>query len=169
MIKIAVAQISEIYKEDVNISIWKRKLNESLISSSEYAIRKKPKLEFSEVTRPKDVKETLESSVGTDSDLLPFFEDVSYLAFMFCELFDQKKMWLRLDGIDHPMCPRFHVDNLKCRLVSTYKGPATQWLPHNLVNRDKLGHGNNGMPDEESGLFLKETDIKELNTGDVAL
>ena len=29
--KIAVSQISEIYKEDVNISIWKRKLNESLI------------------------------------------------------------------------------------------------------------------------------------------
>ena len=55
--KSAVSQISEIYKDDVNISIWKRKLNESLISSSEYAIRKKPKLEFSEVTRPKDVKE----------------------------------------------------------------------------------------------------------------
>ena len=86
--KSAVSQISEIYKDDVNISIWKRKLNESLISSSEYAIRENPKLEFSEVTQPKDVKESLESSVGTDSDLLPSFEDVSYLAFMFCELFD---------------------------------------------------------------------------------
>ena len=70
-----------------------------------------------------------------------------------------------MDAIESPKCPRFHDDNLKCRLVSTYKGPATQWLPHSLVNRDKLGDGNNGMPDEESGLFLKDTDIKELNTG----
>ena len=108
--KIAVSQISEIYKEDVNISIWKRKLNESLILSSEYVIKKNPKLEFSEVIQPKDVKESLKSLVGTDIHMLPLFEDVSYLAFMFCELFDQKKLWLRLDGIDHPMCPRFHTD-----------------------------------------------------------
>ena len=85
--KSAVSQIAEIYKDDVNISIWKRKLNESLILSSEYVIKKNPKLEFSEVIQPKDVKESLKSSVGTDSDLLPFFEDVSYLAFIFCELF----------------------------------------------------------------------------------
>ena len=71
-------------------------------------------------------------------------------------------MWLRLDGIDHPMCPRFHTDKLKCRLVTTYVGPATQWIPHHLVNRSKLGYGNEGKPDNESGLFLSENDIEQL-------
>ena len=167
--KIAVSQISEIYKEDVNISIWKRKLNESLILSSEYVIKKNPKLEFSEVIQPKDVKELLKSLVGTDSHMLPLFDDVSYLAFMFCELFDQKKLWLRLDGIDHPMCPRFHTDKIKCRLVTTYVGPATQWLPQDSVDRSKLGYGNDGKPDDESGLFSSVDDIKQLETGHVAL
>ena len=77
-------------------------------------------------------------------------------------------MWLRLDGIDHPMCPRFHTDKLKCRLVTTYVGPATQWIPHQLVNRSKLGYGNEGKPDNESGLFNSENDIKQLDTGHVA-
>jgi len=167
--KIAVSQISEIYKEDVNISIWKRKLNESLILSSEYVIKKNPKLEFSEVIQPKDVKELLKSLVGTDSHMLPLFNDICYLAFMFCELFDQKKLWLRLDGIDHPMCPRFHTDKIKCRLVTTYVGPATQWLPQDSVDRSKLGYGNDGKPDDESGLFSSVDDIRQLETGHVAL
>ena len=48
------------------------------------------------------------------------------------------------------MCPRFHADHLKCRLVTTYYGPATQWLPNSLVNRSKLGQGNNGLDDDIS-------------------
>ena len=67
------------------------------------------------------------------------------------------------------MCPRFHTDYVKCRLVTTYVGPATQWLPHELVNRSKLGHGNQGQPDDKSGLFLENTDIEQLNVGHVAL
>ena len=88
---------------------------------------------------------------------------------MFCKLFDQKKLWLRLDGIDHPMCPRFHTDKIKCRLVTTYVGPGTQWLPHNLVDRKKLGFGNDGKPDDQSGLFQSKQDIKQLDRGHVAL
>ena len=78
-------------------------------------------------------------------------------------------MWLRLDGIDHPMCPRFHTDKIKCRLVTTYVGPATQWLPQDLVDRSKLGYGNDGKPDDKSGLFSSVDDIKQLETGHVAL
>ena len=37
------------------------------------------------------------------------------------------------------------------------------------VDRSKLGKGNNGKKDEESGLFGPITDIKQLCVGDVAL
>ena len=163
------SNISEIYRQEINISIWKRKLNDSLEKSSAYVVKKNPHLEFSEVLEPKNVENSLKSVIGKNKEMSHFFEDVSYLAFLFCELFDQKKIWLRLDGIDHPMCPRFHTDNVKCRLVTTYLGPATQWLPHHLVNRSKLGHGNEGKPDEKSGLFSSAENIQQLNSGDVAL
>ena len=67
------------------------------------------------------------------------------------------------------MCPRFHVDNVKCRLVTTYAGPGTQWLPNESVDRSKLGHGNQGLPDEKSGLILDKMDIEQLDVGHIAL
>ena len=164
-----LSKISEIYREDINISIWERRLDDPLATSSKFVVKENPKFEFSEVLQPNDVKQSLKSSIGSNHEMFSFFDDVSYLAFMFCKLFGQKKLWLRLDGIDRPMCPRFHTDQLKCRLVTTYVGPATQWIPHHLVNRSKLGYGNDGKPDEKSGLFSSNKDIEQLDTGHVAL
>ena len=38
-----------------------------------------------------------------------------------------------------------------------------------LVNRSKLGHGNQGQPDDKSGLFQKNVTIEQLEIGHVAL
>jgi hypothetical protein len=67
------------------------------------------------------------------------------------------------------MCPRFHFDRIPCRLVTTYHGKATEWLPHRVVDRSKLGNGNQGQPDDKSGLFHHKNDIHRLKEGDVAL
>ena len=67
------------------------------------------------------------------------------------------------------MCPRFHVDWVPCRLITTYLGVATEWLPHNDADRSKLGTGNMGKPDELSDLFDSSSAIKQLNCGDIAL
>ena len=67
------------------------------------------------------------------------------------------------------MCPRFHVDRVPCRLLTTYLGVATEWLPHHNADRSRLGIGNQGKPDEESGIMNSDKDIKYLNQGDVAL
>jgi hypothetical protein len=67
------------------------------------------------------------------------------------------------------MCPRFHFDRIPCRLVTTYQGAATQWLNNDVIDRDKLGAGSQGKPDEESGLLNNLSDINQLTRGDVAL
>ena len=53
--------------------------------------------------------------------------------------------------------------------MTTYQGIATEWLPHNVADRSKLGTGNMGMPDELSGLFESVSDIQQLKSGDVGL
>ena len=88
---------------------------------------------------------------------------------MFCVLFDHDRVGLRLRVLDSAMCPRFHTDKVPCRLLSTYYGVASEWLAHDLVDRSKLGKGNNGQPDAESGLFQSEEDINRLKIGDVAM
>lgn len=34
-----------------------------------------------------------------------------------------------------PMCPRFHQDQVPCRLLITLAGPATEWIPSAQVDR----------------------------------
>lgn len=67
------------------------------------------------------------------------------------------------------MCPRFHVDWIPYRLITTYRSVATEWLPHHLVDRSKLGANSNGVPDAVSGLYPLASDINQLQCGDVAL
>ena len=44
-----------------------------------------------------------------------------------------------------------------------------QWIPHDFVDRTKLGVDRHNQPDEVSGLFQSETDIENLQSGQVAL
>lgn len=163
------AVLSKIYDNDTNITILERKLDNHVTNSAENILKNNSELNFSKVVNYNNVEEILHSNFSSETDFQPLFQDISKVIMMFSNLFDVKNVWLRLDAIDGPMCPRFHVDNVKCRLVSTYFGPGTEWLPNNLVKRDKLGHGNNGESDEDSGLFLKQTDIRQLEVGDLGL
>ena len=57
-------KISEIYRNELNISIWQRKLNDLQIKSSENVLENNPNLEYSEVLKPDEVKQSLESVLG---------------------------------------------------------------------------------------------------------
>ena len=164
-----ISKISNIFNREINISIWKRNLNSNILHASEILLIKNSDLQFSELVNKNFSIDFLVDKIGADKKLIPFYEDIQYLTKLFCELFDIRDAWLRIDAIDKPMCPRFHADHLKCRLVTTYYGPGTQWLPNSLVNRNKLGHGNNGLADDISGLFSKKSDIENLDIGDIGL
>ena len=162
-------ELSKIFQEEINILIWQRIINDKLLKAGNYILGKYPELAISEVVKPEEVEKTLMQEIDSSEEVLCLSKDISEVVKLFCMLFNVNSVWLRLDAIDKPMCPRFHADYLKCRLVSTYKGPATQWIPHNLVNHSKLGSGNEGKSDKESGLFLKDEDIMQLNVGDIGL
>ena len=164
-----ISKISNIFNREINISIWKRNLNSNILHASEILLIRNSDLQFSELVNKNFSIDFLVDKIGADKKLIPFYEDIQYLTKLFCELFDIRDAWLRIDAIDKPMCPRFHADHLKCRLVTTYYGPGTQWLPNSLVNRNKLGHGNNGLADDISGLFSKKSDIENLDVGDIGL
>ena len=164
-----VSNIYKIHKSENNISIWERELDSEIIESSKKVLVNSPGLRFSEILGPKNVKKRLSEKFSSNDESNLLINDISSVVDLFCNLFSLKKVWLRLDAIEEPMCPRFHTDTVKCRLVTTYYGPGTQWLPHDSVNRSKLGDGNQGKPDKKSGLFKSKKDIRELKTGHIAL
>ena len=53
----------------------------------------------------------------------------------------QRRMTLRLEALAGVACPRLHVDQTRLRLLCTYRGPGTDWLPPAAVNRAALTQG----------------------------
>lgn len=161
--------LSEIYQEEVNIAIWQRKLSSKIMLASNNILQTYPFLEISEVINPKDVIEMLDSKIGTSKDNIYLSSDISDLVNIFCDLFKLDCVGFRLKILDHAMCPRFHVDRVPCRLITTYHGIATEWLPHCKVDRSKLGVASHGKIDEETGIFKTHKDIEQLDVGHVGL
>ena len=161
--------LGDIYQEDTNMVIWKRELDNAIQKAANVIIDTNPSLEISRVVSPDDTYAEIRNALGFSENASIISKDVSNLVGMFCTLFDLKQVGLRLAVLDRAMCPRFHVDRVPCRLLTTYLGVATEWLPHHNADRSRLGIGNQGKPDEESGIMNSNKDIKYLNQGDVAL
>jgi hypothetical protein len=68
-----------------------------------------------------------------------FIADVTWLVSAFACLLDAKRIGLRLRVLDKAMCPRFHVDHLPLRLITSYAGVGSQWLREGVMARQRLG------------------------------
>ncbi|WP_017092520.1 DUF1826 domain-containing protein [Vibrio splendidus] len=160
--------LADIYQSDINIAVWQRQFDEDLTMAISEFIASNPSFSKSISLSPDNAFDKLEFATGgTASKAL--LENMAELVDMFCCLFDLEEVGLRLAVLNKAMCPRFHFDQVPCRLVTTYHGVATQWLPNESVDRSKLGRGSNGQPDSVSGLYNDESDIQKMTSGDVAL
>ncbi len=160
--------LAKIYEEDIHIAVWQRKLSYSLRQTVKQFTEANPTYKHSVVVTPQNALSALNKSLGRASSV-ELCEDIAELVDMFCMLFELQHAGIRLNVLDKAMCPKFHVDRIPCRLATTYQGVATDWLPHERVDRSKLGHGSGGKADHESGLFDSASDIQHLQCGDVAL
>ena len=160
--------LPQIYGDKVNIAIWQRTHSLSFSRAIENFLAAHPSYALSLMTSPASVHESVSAALPSDSGGV-LADDIAELVDMFCCLFDLKRAGLRLAVLERAMCPRFHVDAVPCRLVTTYCGPTTEWLEHVSVDRAKLGTGNQGPADAESGLFRHQDDVQHLDAGDVAL
>ena len=161
--------LSDIYHDDINLCVWQRTLGKIIQEAIDLLINTQTHLQLSLRVQPHTVLESLHREIEITSNISPLLEDITALVEMFCFLFDLEEAGLRLTILQEAMCPRFHVDRVPCRLITTYRGIATQWLPQDRVDRSKLGAGNQGLPDTASGIYQNLQHIESLNTGDVAL
>lgn len=62
---------------------------------------------------------------------------------MLCDLFETitgaTTLGLRVDVTDRATCPVFHVDRVTLRLMTTYRGPGTEWLEDGVAQQARAG------------------------------
>lgn len=160
--------LADIQQDAVNIAIWQRELSAELQTAVQALLVSQPAFKTEMTVTPQNVLSGLRTSLG-DADQRVLTEDMAGLVDRFCELFQLKQVSLSLKALGQTMCPKFHTDRVVCRLLTTYQGVATEWLPHHRVDRSKLKSGSHGLADHQSGLFNNADDIQQLRCGDVAL
>ncbi|MCP8900769.1 DUF1826 domain-containing protein [Gilvimarinus xylanilyticus] len=164
------AVFTDLYNAETNLCVWQRHLPAQVAQYSKFVLEQQP--HATEIRLSSDLKSLEHELCKRLPDHVlrqAFIDDVIILADMVTCLLGAKAVGLRLCTASSATCPRFHVDKLGCRLITTYCGPATEWLDNSVIDRGKLGRGAEGKADRESGLYLNASSIRKLNTGDVAL
>lgn len=161
--------LAEIYQDSTNLCIWQRQLDSTITQYIDTLLKHVITREIRIIVSSNDVAELILEKFPTYSGSEAFADDVKNLVMMFTDLFGLEYVGIRLSILNKTMCPRFHTDNLPCRLVTTYVGSGTEWLPEYAVDRSKLGAGAKGLPDTISGIYLDSNSIQQLTAGDVAL
>jgi hypothetical protein len=161
--------LTDIYNDECNIAIWQRHLDDTFLTSLATFVKGGGKL-----TAARQLSsDSAEAYIRTLADGQPFAPQlhayIAELVDMFICLFEANTIGFRLSTLDKAMCPRFHVDRVPCRLVTTFVGPGSQWLEHDNTDRTMLGHKSGALTDDHSGLYRTEQDIQTLETGDVAI
>ncbi len=165
-----LADLSRIYQDDVNVCVIERNIDPR-IESFIGALLASPQ-EISEIHNLSIADFDFTGLIPYASNIngyLEFYRDVAMLTTLFCDLFDLDRVGLRLRTLDRPMCPKFHVDAVPCRMVSTYGGIGTEWLEDRAVDRAKLGINTQGMNDNQSGVILDPSAIHRMPAFSVGL
>ncbi|MEL7312694.1 MAG: DUF1826 domain-containing protein [Pseudomonadota bacterium] len=159
--------LGDIYRDEVNIAIWQRAVPEAVTDYLQSDLVARKEFKVAMMLSPESARGSLSEAMGTGKDNA-LVSDIVELIEMFCFLFEIERAGLRLTTLSRAMCPKFHVDHLPCRLVTTYQGVGSEWIPEARVNRSRLMTGDDGSYDTAKP-YSDERDIEQLSAGDVAI
>ncbi|MEM7574629.1 MAG: DUF1826 domain-containing protein [Bacteroidota bacterium] len=90
--------------------------------------------------------------------------DISQLIQLFKQTTKASSFRLFLASVRTDMCRKFHTDINDLRLLCTYTGPGTLWLPNEIVNYKAL---QSKTGDQE--IVLDHQQVQQAATGDIVL
>lgn len=179
------AVLARIYDADTSIAIWQRHLQQDVQVYLNELLRKSKTISLKLSGSPAQLMEEIQrvfppalrceqstsksSCKSTCISAAAFYADIHQVLEMFACLFDAKILGLRINTLEHAMCPRFHTDKVAVRLITSYYGLATEWLPSQLSNRSALGSAFASEINTIGAIAASENHIQRMAVGDVAL
>nr|WP_028693117.1 DUF1826 domain-containing protein [Pseudomonas cremoricolorata] len=154
--------LADILRDDVNLAVWQRQLPvqvedfATLVLGLEQPLGDERVVEVDEHEAP-SLPGLLKGAVdvqGYDS----FVADVEWLVAAYACLLGARRVGLRVRVLESAMCPRFHVDHVPLRLLTTYAGAGSEWLAEGCIERSDLPRA-----------MVSVDNIRRLCTGDVAI
>ena len=160
------ADLANIYDDAVNLCLIERPRPARIEQFVYDALQNAANIEISQPVDPEQFDfSRLWPQASHIDGYQDWVDDVALLSAAFWELLGCRQTGLRLRTLKTPMCPRFHVDRVPARLICSYGGIGTEWLPEYALNRSKLGMSSAGLADAASGLIVNEG-LRKKKVGD---
>lgn len=158
--------LGEVLHDGVNLAVWQRRLPVQIVDFAEALLaQNEPLAQSITLELPQtDSEPNLAGLVAQYADLpgqAAFLADVAWLVRAYACLLDARRLGLRLRALDKAMCPRFHVDHVPLRLITSYAGVGSDWLEEGAMPRSGLGQPSAEPQDARV--------IRRLDSGHVAL
>jgi len=160
-----VAGLSALFEDRVNVVTLSRRLEPALIEEARMVLAR-PSFRLLMSVAPGEGP----SAFGPHTTALPHLAaELHFWTDVLAELTGCELVGVRLARLETAMCPRFHIDKVTVRVVSTFVGSGTEYLAEEDVDRRWLGHAAQGRSDEASGLCRSGARTRRAEAGDVVL
>lgn len=160
--------LSEIFSDTTSVALWRRASQPNIQDYFENVFSRLG-LGLNGVFEIDSLKQQLDLALPDDKAKQDVVEDIFLLSDMLTCLFNCQSVGLRLVPLTSAMCPSFHIDNIPVRLVNTYLGTGTEWLPLEALSETKPMSHNPHTTKTKFGKYYEKTSIQTLNAFDVGL
>lgn len=160
--------LGDIFSDSVGIAIWQRQpqlLVETYFDTAFAALG----LGVNGVYSVATMRDELARDLPDGPNKQEAIADIFLLSDMLTCLFDCEQVGLRVVPLKKAMCPRFHVDNIPVRLVNTYLGEGSDWLPLEVLQNSPNGVKGESLNRKTLGQYNTEEHVQQLNRFDVGL
>lgn len=93
--------------------------------------------------------------------------DLALLLDGFARLADTSRLRVCFGVVHHDQCRKFHVDQVRYRLVTTYLGPGTEWVAADAVRRGALGQPYESVEAANLAIVADPAAVRHAAPGDL--
>ncbi len=151
-----------IYEEDVElVSVARAQASDCETAAKRLVdTRQVPQLRWIQAANdPEAADSALPAAVEADVRAM-LVSQIAEAGHLLGELMGCERVGIRLETLSAPMCPRFHVDYVPCRLLITLSGAGTEWIANSDVDWTVFSDLDTAAPPVQP-----DRQIRQMSTG----
>ncbi len=130
-----LADVEQLFDPHVNLVVWARRLPTASAGSDLWP--REPQRLMRTIRAAQADAQSVAEEVGIPPRSA-LAQDIAMLCDVFATITGATTLGLRVDITDRATCPKFHADRVTLRLMTTYRGPATEWLEGETVHQARV-------------------------------